>query len=190
MTEESVNEKNVKGGTLKPIPMGYLRKGDRFVAMLSPSPGKGRVVMAGVAHMDGQWVSENYGFRGGHSERYLDPQNEYINVHLDGIDYSNWQSNREQQCNTGLYARDEWSFYVTADLWQRYVEDEAKNRAIKSEREEAKEAAAASLRAAEAQMRADTAARKKAAEKRLLVDRLSALEREVGKIRDKIAEME
>lgn len=188
MTE--VNDKNIKDGTLKTIPMGYLRKGDRFVAMLSPSPGKGRVVLAGVANMDGQWVSEDYGFRGGHSERYLDPQNEYINVHLDGVDYSNWQSDRTRQCNTGMYARDEWSFYVTPDLWVRYSADFAQNERIKAEREQAKKDAAAALEAAEAQARADTAERKRAAQKGLLVTRLAALEREVGSIKDKIAEME
>lgn len=180
MTE--VNEKNIKNGTLKPIPMGYLRKGDRFVVMRSPSTGKGRAILAGVAAMDGNWVSENYGFRANISA-YLEPETDYINVHLDGIDYSEWQSNRDRQVNTGLYARDEWSFYVTPGIWVRYSEDHARNERIKAERADAE----ASRLAAEALERVE--ARKAATKARLQSD-LASLKRQVENIQATLAGLE
>lgn len=109
---------------LSQIPMSYLWEGDRFVAI---RPGDGLVV-TGYAHMDGHSVSKLYGLRAGNP---VDPATDYINVRLDRVDYS---SRSEFWPNTGLYASDDWKFYVSHGIALRYANDLRRNEQLEKER--------------------------------------------------------
>lgn len=97
---------------LEEIPMGFLRKGDRFVAT------RGNVVVTGVADMDGHMVSEDYGHRQG-NDYYCTTETNYINVKLDGVRYPTDAFDR----NTSMYERDDWKILVLPKAHKRYLED-------------------------------------------------------------------
>ena len=102
---------------MRTIPLGTLKKGDRFVAT-KPSAFNGVIVRAGVADMDGHLVSEDYGFRMGNNH-YLNPKENYTNVKFDGETYGpNWK-----HPNDSLNERDGWTVWVTADIRLRVDND-------------------------------------------------------------------
>lgn len=120
---------------LKSIPLGMLKKGDKFVAS-KPSPFMGVAICSGVADMDGHLVSESYGFRTGNNH-YLEASKNYINVRFDGEVYGeNWE-----HPNDTLKQRDGWTIWVTSEVRLRvdqdvlYNADLAKVTAAKSQEE-------------------------------------------------------
>lgn len=115
------NSREINAARLRIIPLNYLREGDRFVAdLLEPvkfAASEIRIV-AGEAAMDGYWVSDTYGFRVGNKYAETHPENEYINVKLDGVEYGSVIKSSDT-----LYAADGWCVYVTHTVYNRYTED-------------------------------------------------------------------
>lgn len=117
----------VRASRLMLIPIDYLREGDRFVAR-----GRGRVVMvSGVAAMDGNSVSDRYGFRtNGNSIAGA----QYINVRLDDPTKPYGDPYAWNHPNDTLYDED-WTFFVVPTIFARYREDVAYNKNLKAQRE-------------------------------------------------------
>lgn len=104
------------------IPISYLHEGTAFIAK---APG---VFVSGVAAMDGHAVSPNYGLRTGNTHYSDNPDKNYINVWFDGVRYGDHPVDRDEQgnrldINSSMYERDNWSFYVNREAWERYKED-------------------------------------------------------------------
>jgi hypothetical protein len=140
MTEK--NDEVLRSGGLKEIPPGYLRKGDRFVAI--KGVGVTRQIVAGVADMDGTWVSPDHGFRPHGNLHYATPETGYINVHLDGLSYDG--STKGNWPNTGLATREGWKILVDPAIYALYLVDLAENQRIQAERDATTEEAKAEAR--------------------------------------------
>jgi hypothetical protein len=136
------NDQTLRAAGLREIQPGYLRKGDRFVAI--KGSGAARQIVAGEAHMDGAWVSPDHGFRPHANMAYLTQETEYINVHLDGVAYT--PSLSDHWPNTGLSSREGWAILVDPSIYERYLVDLADNQRIQAERDATTEEAKAEAR--------------------------------------------
>lgn len=140
------NRKRVISAGLVKVPLGYLKKGDHFVAILHNAiKFKGALVVTGTAHMDGPWVAE-HGFRGEPQNlHWTDPARTYVNVQFDGEVYN--RETPDFRVNDSLFERDGWAIYVTADVAKRIEDDQRLNRDWELAKDEArKEAARQALR--------------------------------------------
>ena len=104
------------------VPMSYLHQGTAFIAKTTGA------VVSGVAAMDGHAVSANYGTRTGNTYYSENPDKNYINVWFDGVVYGKHPVDRDYQgnrleINSGMYEKDNWSFYVDKATYDRYRQD-------------------------------------------------------------------
>lgn len=125
MTHEAM----LKAAKLRIVPIGYLKKDDRFVAtkfaLGDGVMNKVLSVVSGVADMDGHMVSEQYGLRRG-NKAFCDFETSYINVKFDGATYGpDWV-----HINDGMYERDGYTFYVTDEVAERVKFDIYLNEAM------------------------------------------------------------
>jgi hypothetical protein len=116
---------------LTKVPLDYLKEGDRFVLRSPTYVGQ---MATGVADMDGHSVSERYGFRGGNYYYADNPNENYVNVRWDGIEYSKKGSHDfKLPLNHSLYAKD-GVVYVSKGIAVRIVLDQKQNAGLRSDK--------------------------------------------------------
>lgn len=105
------------------IPLSYLREGTRFVAH-----GGNNSTFTGITVMDGHAVSDRYGLRQGNPYYHNNPDENYINVKIDGVNYGGHPCDRDElgnrlTINSSIYESDNLRIFVNKDAYDRYKED-------------------------------------------------------------------
>jgi hypothetical protein len=114
---------------LTEAPLGYLKEGDRFTLISSGLPVR---VATGVADMDGHSVSEHYGFRAENDYYTRNPEENYVNVRWDGIEYCKKGSfGGNLPTNHSLYAKD-GTVYVSKGIAARIALDQEHNAGLRN----------------------------------------------------------
>lgn len=153
---------------LTSIPMQYLRKGDRFVAVIHAASGRVGQVVTGTADMDGSMVSEDRGFR---ADDYSD-YGGYINVKFDDP----VKPYHLYTANNSMYHEEGWVFFVDREVAARYRADVQYNNDL--------------LRTREAEKRAKKIEADESAKSAKRANRKAELQRQVAELQRKIDELE